>query len=168
MWFEMLFCQFHHTIKPLPKCKVPPRQAFLEKKKIYTHILGLKQVLSFLRVYPLHTQRKQHALNSLKGCMHLRGVCVREGKKERRRVAYISVCEVAETWCACNRMRPMAPGECQRVLRHHQLLRARKWGPQPFTVWTNKPIRRKTWLSMRRSHSRRVQDGAVGRNAHRS
>lgn len=26
--FEMLFCEFHYTIKPLPKCKVPSWQAF--------------------------------------------------------------------------------------------------------------------------------------------
>lgn len=30
--FEMLFCEFHHPIKPLPECEVPSRQTFLEAK----------------------------------------------------------------------------------------------------------------------------------------
>lgn len=39
--FEMLLCELHHTVKPLPEGEVPPWQAFLStrrqrKKKVFT------------------------------------------------------------------------------------------------------------------------------------
>lgn len=94
-------------------------------------------------------------------------VCVYVEEKEERvklcvHVADTPVREVAETWCSCNLMRPMVCGECECVSCHRRLLWARKWGLQPFTVWTNRPIKMKTWLPMRCSRSSRLQNRAVG------
>ena len=77
-------------------------------------------------------------------------------------VAYTPVGEVAETWCSRNLMRTMVCADCECVFCHHQLLWAGKLGLQPFTEWTNRPIKMKTWLPMRRSQSSRPQKRAVG------
>lgn len=76
--------------------------------------------------------------------------------------AYTPVGEVAETWCSRNLMILMVCAESECVFCHHQLLWARKLDPQPFTEWTNRPIKMKTWLPMRRSQSSRPQNRAVG------
>lgn len=86
----------------------------------------------------------------------------RHGQSACLCVAYTRGCEAAETWCSCNLMSPMVCAECECVFCYRQLLWARKWGLQPFTVWTNRPIKMKTWLPMRRSCPSQLQNRAVG------
>lgn len=125
---------------------------------------------SLMSIQPINTENNMSSsqlclwFNQACSCMRICCACEKEEKEERVKlcVAYASVCEVAETWCSCNLMRLMVCGECECVFCHHQLLWARKWGLQPFTVWTNRPIKIKTWLPMRRSHSSRLQNKAVG------
>lgn len=151
------------------------QNVFGKKKTFKKRTLDLyifKKVFTSTHMHPtIHKyNREQHVLipvvYDLTKCA---AVCVYVEWRKRRVGETVCMCVArtpvrgaAETWCSCNLMRVIVCSECECVFCYGQLLWARKWGLQPFTVWTNRPIKMKTWSPMRRSHSSWLQNRAVG------
>ncbi len=136
------------------------KQACTSSKRLSASLVSMKSINTENNMSSPPLNHKHNRVCSCK-CVSCAGTR-KEGETVCMCAAYAPVCEVSETWCSCNLMRRMVCGECECISFHHQLPRARKWGLQPFTVWTNRPIKMKTWLPMRRSHSSRLQNRAVG------